>query len=54
MVYLDNLKRYPKNGWALYGLKQSLQAQGKDFNAIQREFDKAWQHADVNLTASSF
>lgn len=54
MVYLDSLKRYPKNGWALYGLKQSLQAQGKDFVATQREFDKAWQYADVRLTASTF
>lgn len=54
MLYLDNLKRYPKNGWALYGLKQSLQAQGKDFNSTQREFDKAWQHADVDLTGSTF
>ena len=54
MVYRDNLKHYPKNGWALYGLRQSLQAQGKDFSDIQREFDRAWQHADVNLTASRF
>ena len=51
-VYLENLKQYPKNGWALYGLKQSLQAQGKDFNEVQREFDSAWHYADINLTAS--
>ena len=54
MVYLENLKHYPKNGWALYGLRQSLQAQGKDFSKIQGEFDRAWRHADVNLSASRF
>lgn len=54
MVYLDNLKHYPRNGWALYGLKQSLQAQDKDFSEIQSEFDRAWQNADVSLTASRF
>jgi tetratricopeptide (TPR) repeat protein len=53
-VYLDNLKHYPQNGWALYGLIQSLQAQDKDFSQVQEEFDRAWQHADVHLTASRF
>lgn len=54
MVYRDNLKHYPKNGWALYGLKQSLRMQGKDFVEIQREFDQAWQYADIDLVASRF
>lgn len=54
MVYRDNLKHYPKNGWALYGLKQSLRMQGKDFIEIQREFDQAWQYADIDLAALRF
>jgi tetratricopeptide (TPR) repeat protein len=54
MVYRDNLRHYPKNGWALYGLKQSLRMQGKDFIEIQREFDQAWQYADIDLVASRF
>jgi len=54
MIYLDNLKHYPKNGWTLYGLKQSLHAQGKDISKIQKEFDHTWQYADIELTASNF
>lgn len=54
MIYLDNLKYYPKNGWALYGLKQSLHAQGKDISKIQKEFDHTWQYADIELIASTF
>ena len=53
-VYRDNLKKYPKNGWALFGLKQSMQMQGKDYGGIQKEFDQAWQYADVSLIASRF
>lgn len=53
-VYRDNLKNYPKNGWALLGLKQSLQKQGKDYDEIQKAFEKAWQFADIVLTASRF
>lgn len=54
MVYRDNLKKFPKNGWALLGLKQSLQMQGKDYGEIQKKFDQAWQYADISLTASRF
>lgn len=54
MVYRDNLKKFPKNGWALLGLKQSLQMQGKDYGEIQKAFDQAWRNADVSLTASRF
>ena len=55
-VYRQDLDRYPRNGWALFGLRQSLQAQGKPNAAktVQRSFDKAWQNADVTLTASRF
>mgnify|MGYP000662243958 CR=1 FL=1 len=42
--------------WALFGLMQSLRAQGKDAPAdvIEKRFNKAWQGADVTLTASRF
>lgn len=53
-VYRDNLKKYPKNGWALLGLKQSLQMQGKNYDEIQKAFEQAWQFADIVLTASRF
>ncbi len=53
-VYRADLDVYPRNGWALYGLIQSLEAQDKDASEIQARFDKIWAQADVTLTASRF
>ncbi|MGH7344361.1 MAG: hypothetical protein ACREK4_05575 [Candidatus Rokuibacteriota bacterium] len=55
-VYRDDLRRNPGNGWSLFGLAQSLRAQGKTAEAAQIEesFRKAWAQADVTLTASRF
>ncbi|MDR4516192.1 MAG: hypothetical protein MRK00_02200 [Nitrosomonas sp.] len=53
-VYQENLKNYPKNGWGLYGLMQSLNAQGKSSDEVMKAFENAWRHADVALTASQF
>ena len=53
-VYRTDLSQYPRNGWALFGLIQSLQAQGKEANEIQQRFDQIWAQADITLTASSF
>ena len=53
-VYRADLEQYPRNGWALYGLIQSLEAQDKDASDIQARFDKIWSQADVTLTASQF
>jgi len=55
-VYREDLRRNPGNGWSLYGLAQSLKAQGKTTEAAQIEerFRKAWAQADVTLTASRF
>ncbi len=53
-VYRADLVRYPRNGWALYGLIQSLDAQDKDATEIQERFDRIWAQADVTLTASRF
>jgi tetratricopeptide (TPR) repeat protein len=54
--YRTDLKWYPENGWALFGLLQSLKAQRKDDAAagIAGRFEKAWAHADVTLAASRF
>ena len=40
----------------MFGLMQSLRAQGKDGQAdeVQMHFEKAWQFADVELTAAVF
>jgi len=53
-VYREELRRNPGNGWSLFGLAQSLRAQGKaaEANTAQREFALAWRNADVQLTAS--
>lgn len=55
-VYSEDLRRHPENGWALFGLAQSLAAQHKDAEAqaVRQRFNKAWAHADVTLTASAF
>ena len=55
-VYREDLKRFPENGWALFGLAQALRAQGKTADAakVDARFKKAWQDADVKLVASRF
>ena len=55
-VYREDLKRNPENGWALYGLAQSLRAQKKtkEAAAVEKRFRKAWARADVKLIASRF
>ena len=54
VVFKENLKRYPRNGWALYGLIQALETQNKDSSMVQEQFDIIWQNADVELTSSRF
>lgn len=55
-VYREDLKRFPENGWSLYGLAASLRAQGKSAEAaaVEKRFEKSWADADVKLTASRF
>lgn len=56
VVYREDLNRWQENGWSLYGLLQSLRAQGKSRQAelVEKRFLKAWVRADVALTASRF
>ncbi|MCE7989811.1 MAG: hypothetical protein DYG89_52360, partial [Caldilinea sp. CFX5] len=55
-VYRKDLEQYPNNGWSLFGLMQSLEAQGKsaDAEVAKKDFETVWQNADVTLTASRF
>ena len=55
-VYREDLEVFPNNGWALFGLEQSLLAQGKSTGAaaVGEELAAAWQYADVNLESSRF
>ncbi|WP_013324401.1 tetratricopeptide repeat protein [Gloeothece verrucosa] len=51
-AFRTDLKIYPENGWSLYGLIQSLQAQGKVQAAktLQKRFEEAWKYADFSLS----
>ena len=53
-VYRKDLDWHQNNGWALFGLWQSLAAQGKSEEAdeIYKKFRHAWRNADTNLTRS--
>lgn len=53
-AYREDLAEYPENGWALFGLTQSLRAQGKTQEAqqMQARFEQAWRYADRSITAS--
>lgn len=55
-VYWEDLRKNRNNGWALYGLLQTLRAQKKDGQAalIEARLKKAWARADVALNASRF
>lgn len=55
-VYREDLKKYPENGWSLYGLYESLETQGKTdaSTSVKARFEKAWERADVTLTSSRF
>jgi tetratricopeptide (TPR) repeat protein len=50
-VFREDIQRWPRNGWGLFGLEQSLRAQGKTDSAeiVQRELNEAWKRADVKL-----
>ena len=55
-VYRADLLWNQANGWALFGLWQSLRDQGKDAEAeqVRTRFRHAWRDADVTLEASHF
>ncbi|MEL1255211.1 hypothetical protein AAEO57_15590 [Flavobacterium sp. DGU38] len=54
-IYLKDLQIWPKNGWALIGLYNSLMEQKKEKEAlkIKMAFNKAWQYADFKIVSSS-
>ncbi|MGD9689661.1 MAG: tetratricopeptide repeat protein [Phycisphaerales bacterium] len=53
-VYREDLKRWPENGWALFGLSEALRAQGRtaDADAAAARFERAWVRADTRIHAS--
>jgi tetratricopeptide (TPR) repeat protein len=55
-AYREDLRRFPENGWSLFGLEQSLRAQQRtaDADQVRQRFEQAWRSADVQLTSSRF
>jgi tetratricopeptide (TPR) repeat protein len=55
-VFREDLKEFPNCGWPLFGLRESLRAQGKAAEAqeVSRQFKKAWSRADVDLSLDWF
>ena len=56
LIYRADLVRNPENGWALFGLAESLRRQKKNEEAAaaQKRFAQAWAKADVKIKASSY
>ena len=50
-VFREGLRRSPNNGRMLFGLLESLKAQGKTDQAawVEQEFKTAWNGADIQL-----
>ena len=50
----EDLRRYPENGWSLFGLARSLKLQNKTPEAakVEAQFKKIWAKADIKLTSS--
>jgi pimeloyl-ACP methyl ester carboxylesterase len=53
VAFWEDLKRFPENGWSLFGVMHALKAQDKKEEAAMTEarFNKAWKNADVTRTA---
>ncbi|MBE9539550.1 MAG: hypothetical protein IMF06_10735 [Proteobacteria bacterium] len=56
VVYWEDLRRNPGNGYSLFGLQQALLKQGDEVTAaeIGRRFQRAWAGADISLVSSRF
>lgn len=56
LVYREDLRRWPDNGWSLFGLAECLERQDKLDEAakVRACFKDIWKHADVEITSSCF
>jgi tetratricopeptide (TPR) repeat protein len=54
VVYREDLTEWPKNGFALNGLFESLQGQNKmkEADEVKKQFEIAWKYADSELKYS--
>lgn len=55
-AFRADLERFRENGWSLYGLAESLRAQGRTAEAdeVMARFRTAWRSADVGTPPSTF
>lgn len=55
-VYRASLEKHPHNGWSIYGLEQSLRAQGRTAEAeeARQRFREAWSETDTLIRGSIF
>jgi tetratricopeptide (TPR) repeat protein len=55
-AFREDLQKYPRNGWGLFGLKQALEAQGNQDAAaeVTEQFEQEWKRADVKLRSARF
>ena len=55
-VFREDLRRHPKNGWALTGLKSALAAQGhdNDVRSIDLQLQQAWIKADREIVQAAY
>ena len=55
-VFREDLKRWRRNGYSLFGLEQALRAQGQSQAAesVARELEQAWKRADAKLDLTWF
>jgi len=53
-VFRRDLEEHPDNGWSLFGLAASLDAQGRSREAaeVHAQFEEAWRNADTRLVIS--
>ena len=56
VVFREDLKRHPKNGWALAGLMTALAAQkrSREIDPIKIQLREAWANADRTIDRSAF
>jgi tetratricopeptide (TPR) repeat protein len=54
-IFLEELRRNPENGWSLFGLEQSLRAQGRKQEAagVGERFERSWKNADIELKVTT-
>ena len=50
-VFREDLERNPRNGRSLFGLRESLKALGRTYDAqfVEQQFEAAWKNADTQL-----